>query len=647
MPKKGSSSTVTVPAGKMLKHVIDRLPDGIIDKKETGIGATTCEIESPRDSIIVVPTRALAYSKYEDYKDLICYVGSAYNGMKKSTRQSILAHHNDKSRRVKKFIAVADSFPRIIDAIGNDVYDQYFLMIDEVDSFQQESTYRSAMEDAADYYFDFKHRCAVSATYIDFHNQKFKDEPLTVISKEGKERHPLAVHLTNSVVQHTAIKVTELLEDKPVSEKILVACASIQLILKIIGMLDYRHRQSCKVLCGSGSQDDVEDYYGVLKKGKLPARLCFMTGAYFAGLDIKESYHAVIAINFQPQHAILTTQKIRQIFGRCREELYSRLIIAPKGSADKLDISMLEEEINSLVTKFLGIEECFQKYFDEDAFSTTTRRRYKEQLLKSGSDDTLRLVRLNKEDKYVRADFTIDALINMHKDAWKLWGSKGGFKQVLRPYYRVKESLFLSYPEDNASNPLELDIAARKQRIFQECLQEFEAVGYDRESILEKRDELLSKGELTGYRNTVYQTYLDIEERLEKPEDVIRLLKEMMEGKRDQRAIAALKTHILVMGSESHELKKKLMSSFEVGKRYTTKELLRIYNKILRESSIHPDQEKLSEANIVKKLGVYIELRRRKASKDDKDSRDKREVIGFNPYRISFKKPPYQMYDSE
>src|SRR6188508_1502422 len=46
-----------------LSDVFNFLPSGIIDKTETGIGGTSCELDSKRDSIIVQPYNHTAHSK--------------------------------------------------------------------------------------------------------------------------------------------------------------------------------------------------------------------------------------------------------------------------------------------------------------------------------------------------------------------------------------------------------------------------------------------------------------------------------------------------------------------------------------------------------------------------------------------------------
>lgn len=44
---------------------MDKMPHGIMDKQLAGIGAITLEIKSKRDSIIVFPTKILAYNKWQ------------------------------------------------------------------------------------------------------------------------------------------------------------------------------------------------------------------------------------------------------------------------------------------------------------------------------------------------------------------------------------------------------------------------------------------------------------------------------------------------------------------------------------------------------------------------------------------------------
>ena len=49
------------------------MPHGIVNKQLPGVGATTLEINSNRNSIIVLPTKALAFSKNKKHPK--CFPG--------------------------------------------------------------------------------------------------------------------------------------------------------------------------------------------------------------------------------------------------------------------------------------------------------------------------------------------------------------------------------------------------------------------------------------------------------------------------------------------------------------------------------------------------------------------------------------------
>ena len=129
---------------KYLSEIIDdELPYGLIDKQITGIGATHLEMYSNRNSIIVVPARVLAKNKTsKDVKFL--YVGTKDNGKVTSTND-IKDYLNNPQHQYKKLLVVADSLKRVIDTIkanGEDVYRNYFLMVDEIDTLQSDNHFR-------------------------------------------------------------------------------------------------------------------------------------------------------------------------------------------------------------------------------------------------------------------------------------------------------------------------------------------------------------------------------------------------------------------------------------------------------------------------------------------------------------------------
>ena len=90
MSKKPHLIVVKTP---YLSDTITELPHGIINKTETGIGATTLELNSKRNSIIVEPLKVTASAKAKKHKAL--YVGSPIGFFKKKIEQKDIQRFDD------------------------------------------------------------------------------------------------------------------------------------------------------------------------------------------------------------------------------------------------------------------------------------------------------------------------------------------------------------------------------------------------------------------------------------------------------------------------------------------------------------------------------------------------------------------------
>ena len=327
-----------------LKDVFTTSPYGLIKKNRTGVGATTLELDSPRNSIVVVPTRTLAYSKAvnskiegEENKYKILYVGGKIAGF---NPPRIPIYLTDSSIKYKKFIVVADSLPSLLNIIGKDNYKDYFLMVDEIDSYQYDCSYRPKMEDVIDYYSQFPktQRCLVSATISRFSNKLIEDEP--VINVEFNE--PLSRNIRLVHTDDTDIRVKMTIEDiisTHPDDKILVAYNSISSCGYIINSLDDELKADCAMLCSTKNKSTVE-YYSDITDNQLPKKISFMTCTYFVGIDITERFHLITVINSKKFHTVLSIDKLQQIAGRCRssEGLLSETIIySTKESTNNLN----------------------------------------------------------------------------------------------------------------------------------------------------------------------------------------------------------------------------------------------------------------------------------------------------------------------
>lgn len=309
-----------------LSRYLDKLPHGILDKKITGIGATTLEIKSKRNSIIVMPTRVLAFNKSQSHEETL-YIGSSLDKSDKGLRleERVDNYIEEREDKFKKFLVVADSLENLLgylqEVLNIKVFNDYFLMVDEIDLMQSESHYRPRLEKIMDYYFKFnvKKRCLVSATIEFFSNPLLEKECRFDISSIMVPPRNINLLHTNNINQTTANEIL-----KHPEEKILIAYNTITQIKNVISLLPEDLQKECSILCSEASTKEATPYYATLIKDKdsytLPARINFMTSTYFVGIDINDKYHLITISNTVKSFQLLTENKIVQIYGRCRIE---------------------------------------------------------------------------------------------------------------------------------------------------------------------------------------------------------------------------------------------------------------------------------------------------------------------------------------
>lgn len=317
-----------------LSNFFETLPYGLLKKNRTGIGATTLELKSRRNSIVVVPTRALAFEKAKQSKNpntnkyKVLYVGGRIIGFQVPTIEEYIA---DIDIKYKKFIVVVDSLPTLLNIIKEEHFKDYFIMFDEIDSYQYDSSYRPNMESAFANYFKFPktQRCLVSATIGTFSNPLINKEPIINVTFNSPSPRNITVQHTDNVLVTTKKLIEERLESSP-NEKILVAFNLVTRgILPIIKSLPEDIQTKCGVLCSSKIKDDIGAFYREIVSSELPTQITFMSCTYFVGIDIQERFHLISCCDVFHPFTLLTIDKFQQIAGRCRnnEGLLSETIV--------------------------------------------------------------------------------------------------------------------------------------------------------------------------------------------------------------------------------------------------------------------------------------------------------------------------------
>ena len=248
---------------KKLGDVFMQLPYGVIKKNVPGIGATTLALRSPNNCIVVCPTKALAYEKYltgidpQTGRNPYLYVGGGFGDIKQSpSSKAINKYLSNKTIRYKKILVVADSLRKVMEKIEPRLRDWY-IMVDEIDSYQSDSTYRNrALGWVMDYFFKFpeRQRCLVSATMRPFSNPEILKMPVIEVNFRRLIKRKVKLLYTNDVHLTTAQTIIRLRDMYGAGHKIAVAYNRISAIRAVINLLPEELRTECAILCSAQSQ---------------------------------------------------------------------------------------------------------------------------------------------------------------------------------------------------------------------------------------------------------------------------------------------------------------------------------------------------------------------------------------------------------
>lgn len=440
----------------LLSNYLTKMPHGLVDKKITGIGATTLEINSKRNSIIVFPTKALAYGKHSKHPNTL-YVGSEIKGEKEKVTNQQIEEYLAKGG-YKKLLVVADSLGRLLGIIGKN-YKDYFLMIDEVDVLQTDNNFRPQLENVIDYYFMFpsKNRCMVTATMKEFNNPLLKKECKFSITWTYNARRDVKLLHTNNIIQAVIEKVIS----HP-TEKVFIAYNSILQIRNIIASLDEETRKECAILCSEASIKEAGEYFApkLGDNDTLPARINFATCCYFTGIDIEDSYHLITVSDVRRSHSMLTLDRMTQIHGRCRKVngilsetiIYNTLgYVSVMESMDSYAVTLLHK-----AKKVLKVIESADDIMQGDHTLTDLFAMVKEAIREKAQEriagnELINLTRKDVHGKDVPAYLNIDYIIE-RTELYSTYFMPETLKEVLSKQVKIISYNSLNYdvsPEQN------------------------------------------------------------------------------------------------------------------------------------------------------------------------------------------------------
>jgi hypothetical protein len=303
------------------------LPNGILDKKYTGIGATTCELKVDRHSILVFPFRSLAWEKANMKNEhVVMYVGTKPNN-KSTTENEIQTFIKEHDDQYIKLCVVADSVGKAVKAIekaGMNAYDDFFLVLDEVELLQMQSGFRSSLPLCFDYFKEFKEKCLVSATLLDFSDEELKLEKYIVHRQCEKLKLTISQFDTHEPHKHLADSISKFLSKSPEAHKFFIGVNSNDAINEMIEVFEFHGLSHGDVQILASDNSDAAYYNGYfskdgIKKAQLPAKITLATCAYWSGLDVKEDCVSIALSLPTEDHHSFSCENIIQFLGRVRE----------------------------------------------------------------------------------------------------------------------------------------------------------------------------------------------------------------------------------------------------------------------------------------------------------------------------------------
>lgn len=447
-----------------LGEIFDFLPHGRINKNETGIGATTLELKSERNSIIVFPTRHTAFSKSGGNVHYFNSDKSTKIATQNKVKQ-LKGYLGKLNIPFKKITVVADSLPQLLEIIGENVFTEYFLLLDEIDSIQKDSIFRKRMEICMGFYkkFNVENRAVVSATLLDFSDPSLKGERLTnfkyKLAPKGKILIRESLHETN--YGNAFEKIQELLITD--NGKIVVAFNEVESILILADyiveqkLIEYK---DIAVLCGNSpkNKERIARFNSAgITNSKYPCKLNFLTSANFTGYDIDEPYHLVIISNATYEHTRLSEYEMIQISGRCRmpNKLLSFTIIysllqkvidkPPKNIEDLIKFS--QKEIKAL--------NCISHHYETDEIGIEKAEDMRALLVKNSGFGNFNFVCKNIEGEYITSYLNIDAYLEDQRLRHMIYSNKG---------YLVNYFKSLSYKVDFSEHYSTISVGQEKSQ---------------------------------------------------------------------------------------------------------------------------------------------------------------------------------------
>ena len=311
---------ITLKEGQFLSNVLSEIPtDCILSKRVPGCGATTLELKTNRNSIIIVPNVPVIQSKEKKEP----YPKGVYEDV---TVSEVVTYLKENIRY--KIMTTPESFGKIkvaCEKCNINIYSEFFLLMDECHQLVKDVDYRNFIVLPMADFFKFKNKAMVSATPLGFSDPRLKKfETLEVRADYNYQQEITVINAYN-----TTKAIGEYLE----SHQNGTVCFFVNSITQIYSIMrHFKLLEDSTVYCAPKSVTKLKEGYDFTNAYKewsaeTMKRYNFFTGRFFSAFDLELTYKpdlVMITDPYLPPYTMLDVDTdCIQICGRFRKGVNS------------------------------------------------------------------------------------------------------------------------------------------------------------------------------------------------------------------------------------------------------------------------------------------------------------------------------------
>ena len=310
---------ITLHKGQYLSDVMNEIPsDCILSKRIPGCGATTLELDTKRNSIIIVPNVPVIKSKCNKYD----YLLGVYENVTTDRIYNYLT-----SNTPHKIMTTPESFGKVKTACercGIDLYSHFFLLMDECHQLIIDVDYRENIVLPMNDFFLFKGKALVSATPIGFSDPRFNEFKTIEVNADYDYRQEITVTHTYNIQKSISDYINT--HDRTI-------CFFINSVVEIYAIMKQLNiLEDSAVYCAPKSRMKLRNEYSFDNAYKdwsadTMKKYNFFTGRFFTAFDLDLPYKPDLVMVTDPYISEYTMLDIEtdciQICGRFRNGLNS------------------------------------------------------------------------------------------------------------------------------------------------------------------------------------------------------------------------------------------------------------------------------------------------------------------------------------